>query len=90
MKTPRKSTFNAIPRRTGRTPIPEVAIPAPPKRTAREDAAALDATLAAGKRLRPPPTRFDSRAVSAGAVALRREEHAGTIPKVRGPRERKR
>jgi hypothetical protein len=47
------------------------------RRSAKADAAALDALLAAGKRLRPPPTKFERRAVSAGELALRRERRAG-------------
>jgi hypothetical protein len=50
------------------------------KRDAAADAAALDAALAAGKRLRPPPTRFETPTLTAGELALRREQRAGTAP----------
>lgn len=55
------------PKRTARkgqkrgTPLTSVLEAVEERRDAKADAAALDAALAAGKRLRPPPTRIAER-----------------------------
>ncbi len=64
------------------TPVIAVLEAITEKRDASADAAALDAALAAGKRLRPPPTRFEARTLTAGELALRRERRAGTAPEM--------
>jgi hypothetical protein len=61
------------------TPLASLLEASETRRSAKADAAALDACLAAGKRLRPPPTKFERRTRSAGEAELRRELRANRV-----------